>query len=126
MTWNDALFLLPEIILSIGACFLLVAPVLGSGAMGKGTSAKWAMIAVLAVTFATVLACSYAVTNVTQSRGFGAMFALDPFSIFFKLLLIVVIALVTLLSDDFLRESRYSPWEYYSLLAFALTEPVEQ
>lgn len=120
MTWNDALFLLPEIVLSIGACFLLVAPVLGSGGMGRGTSAKWAMMAVLALTFATVLACSYAVTNLTQSRGFGAMFALDPFSIFFKLLLIVVMALVTLLSDDFLRESRYSPWEYYSLLAFAL------
>src|SRR6266571_9113197 len=48
------------------------------------------------------------------------MFALDAFSIFFKLVFIVVIAMITLLSDDFLRESRYSPWEYYSLLAFAL------
>jgi NADH-quinone oxidoreductase subunit N len=35
-------------------------------------------------------------------------------------LFIVIIAMVTLLSDDFLRESRYSAWEYYSLLAFAL------
>ncbi|HVR41687.1 MAG TPA: NADH-quinone oxidoreductase subunit N, partial [Thermoanaerobaculia bacterium] len=40
--------------------------------------------------------------------------------IFFKLLFIAAIALVTLLSEDFLRDSRYSPWEYYSLLAFAL------
>src|SRR5687768_691513 len=48
------------------------------------------------------------------------MFALDSFSIFFKLLFIVTIAMVVLLSDDFLRGSRYSHWEYYSLLAFAL------
>ena len=56
----------------------------------------------------------------TQTRGFGRMFALDAFSIFFKLLFIVVIAMIALLSEDFLGESRYSPWEYYSLLAFAL------
>jgi NADH-quinone oxidoreductase subunit N len=48
------------------------------------------------------------------------MFALDTFAIFFKLLFIAIIAMVTLLSDDYLRESRYSVWEYYSLLAFAL------
>jgi NADH-quinone oxidoreductase subunit N len=48
------------------------------------------------------------------------MFALDAFSIFFKLLFIVTIAMIALLSDDYLRNSRYSPWEYYSLLAFAL------
>jgi NADH-quinone oxidoreductase subunit N len=28
--------------------------------------------------------------------------------------------LITLLSEDFLADSRYSPWEYYSLMAFAL------
>jgi len=28
--------------------------------------------------------------------------------------------MLVLLSDDYLRSSRYSPWEYYSLLAFAL------
>src|SRR5687768_10149416 len=48
------------------------------------------------------------------------MFALDPFSIFFKLLFIVTIACVVLLSDGFFKGTRYSPWEYYSLLAFAL------
>jgi len=49
-----------------------------------------------------------------------AMFALDPFSIFFKLLFIGAIGILAMLSEDFLAESRYSPWEYYSLLAFAL------
>src|SRR4051794_10273050 len=120
MSWNDVVYLLPEIILSIGASVLLIAPVIGSwGTNGK--AAKWAMIAVLAVTAVSVIACSHAVEGISQTRGFGSMFALDPFSIFFKLLFIAAVAMVTLLSDDFLGEARYSPWEYYSLLAFALT-----
>ncbi|HEY3054202.1 MAG TPA: NADH-quinone oxidoreductase subunit N [Thermoanaerobaculia bacterium] len=119
MTWNDAVFLLPEIIISIGACVLLIAPVVGSREQSRGT-AKWSMLVVLAVTAVSVIACSWAVERVNQSPGFAQMFALDAFAIFFKLLFIVVIAMVTLLSDDFLRESRYSAWEYYSLLAFAL------
>ncbi|HEX9162226.1 MAG TPA: NADH-quinone oxidoreductase subunit N [Thermoanaerobaculia bacterium] len=118
MTWSDTLFLLPEIVLTIGASALLVAPVIGR--RGEGRSAKLWMLTVLGITLVSVIVCSQAVVNVSQSAGFAAMFALDAFSIFFKLLFIVVIALVTLLSDDYLRESRYSPWEYYSLLAFAL------
>ncbi len=119
MTWSDSVYLLPEIILTIGACFLLIAPVIG-GRGRDGRAAKWSMIVLLAITAGSMIACSWAVQSLPQSPGFGAMFALDPFSIFFKLLFIIVIAMVTLLSDDFLRESRYSAWEYYSLLAFAL------
>jgi NADH-quinone oxidoreductase subunit N len=119
MTWNDAVFLLPEIILSIGASLLLVLPVIGTRRGDR--AAKWVMLALLAVTAVTILICSHAVENINQTRGFAAMFALDSFSIFFKLLFVAVVAMVTLLSDDFLAEARYSNWEYYSLLAFALT-----
>lgn len=118
MTWNDVVFLLPEIILTIGASLLLIVPVLDL--RESQPSAKWSMIALLAITAGSVIACSWAVPNLAQSRTFANMFALDGFSIFFKLLFIAAIALVTMLSDDFLAESRYSPWEYYSLLAFAL------
>jgi NADH-quinone oxidoreductase subunit N len=118
MKWSDAVFMLPEIVLSIGASLLLVAPVLGKGWAQR--SAKWVMLAVLAATAVTLVICSNTVVNLTQTRGFGQMFALDAFSIFFKLLFIVVIAMIALLSEDFLRESRYSTWEYYSLMAFAL------
>jgi NADH-quinone oxidoreductase subunit N len=118
VNWNDAVVLLPEIVLAIGASVLLIAPVIG----GKtyDAAAKWWMLFLLAVTAGSVIACSYAAAVIHQSRGFLTMFALDTFSIFFKLLFVAIIALVTLLSDDFLRESRYSVWEYYSLLAFAL------
>ena len=118
MTWNDTVYLLPEIVISLGASLLLLAPVLGRGWAQR--SAKWVMLGLLAITAVTVIACSWAVVNLSQSPGFANMFALDAFSIFFKLLFIVVIAMVVLLSDDFLRESRYSAWEYYSLMAFAL------
>ncbi|MBV9493833.1 MAG: NADH-quinone oxidoreductase subunit N [Acidobacteria bacterium] len=118
MTWNDVVYLLPEIILTIGASLLLIAPV--SGFREDAKTAKWSMIALLAITFVSVIVCSHMVEGITPTRGFGSMFTLDPFSIFFKLLFIAALAMVTLLSDDFLSESRYSPWEYYSLLAFAL------
>ncbi|HEX7192512.1 MAG TPA: NADH-quinone oxidoreductase subunit N [Thermoanaerobaculia bacterium] len=118
MNWNDAVVLIPETVLAIGASVLLIAPVIG----GKtyDAAAKWWMMFLLAVTAGSVIACSHAAEVITQSRGFLTMFALDTFSLFFKLLFVAIIALVTLLSDDFLRESRYSVWEYYSLLAFAL------
>ncbi len=121
MTWTDALFLVPEVILSLGASLLLIAPVIGGSRNDR--SAKWAMLSLLAMTALALLICSRVVDapGIQQSRGFAAMFALDSFSIFFKMLFIAVVGLITLLSDDFLAEAKYSVWEYYSLLAFALT-----
>lgn len=120
MTWNDTVFLLPEIILSIGGCILLIVPVISGRRAESEPAAKWSMVVLLAITLGVVIACSWIVPAIPQTSAFSRMFALDAFSIFFKLLFIVIIALVTLLSDDFLAESRYSAWEYYSLLAFAL------
>ena len=119
MTWYDTVFMLPEIILCIGASLLLIAPVVGW--RGDENVAKWVMLALLAITAVMVVICSWWVVDLPQSRGFSPMFALDGFAIFFKLLFIAAIAMIALLSDDFLAESRYSAWEYYSLLAFALT-----
>jgi len=119
MTWSDMLFLLPELIVATGASILLIAPVTGV-MRTRQDAARWGMLALLAITVVTLVACSWAVQGRAQSTLFAAMFALDAFAIYFKLLLIVAVALITLLSDDFLREERYSRWEYYALLAFAL------
>jgi NADH-quinone oxidoreductase subunit N len=125
MTWSDTLFLLPEIVLILGASFLLIAPVARRRPPGEerrmhAGTAKWAMLIVLALTTITLFASSYAVQNIEQTSMFARMFALDAFSIFFKLLFLGTIALVVLISDDYLRASPYSHWEYYSLMAFAL------
>jgi NADH-quinone oxidoreductase subunit N len=117
VTWNDTVYLLPEIILSIGASILLCAPVMG---WRDRVSAKWAMLVLLLITAAAVVGCSWWVMDIAQSRNLQSMFALDGFAIFFKILFVGTIAMVVLLSEDFLAEARYSPWEYYSLLAFAL------
>ncbi len=118
MTWGDTLYLLPEIIIAIGACLLLIAPV--SGFRNQPGTAKVSTLVLLGITAVSVFVCSYLVQDVDQTVAFGRMFALDAFSIFFKLLLIVTIAMVALLSDAYLRRSPYAAWEYYSLLAFAL------
>jgi NADH-quinone oxidoreductase subunit N len=118
MTWNDTIFLLPELILSLGASLLLIAPV--TGLRGSANAAKWATLVLLGITAGSVVICSNVVRDLTQTSTFASMFALDAFSIFFKLLFIATIAMVVLLSDAFLRGSRYSAWEYYSLMAFAL------
>ena len=47
MTWGDALFLLPEIVLSIGACLLLLAPFMGGK---QGGAARSSMLVLLAIT----------------------------------------------------------------------------
>jgi len=118
MTGLDTIFVLPEIVLTIAASLLLIAPVIG--AREWGWSAKWWTLSLLAITGGSVIACSWAVMNIQPSPALNAMFALDSFSIFFKMLFIAAIFLIVLLSDDFLAEARYSPWEYYSLLCFAL------
>jgi len=118
MTWGDTLYLLPEILIAIGACLLLIAPVVGL--RNDAGAAKWAMLAVLAITAGSVFFCSWAVQNVDQTPAFAQMFALDSFSIFFKILLIVTMAFVAFLSESYLRRAPYAAWEYHSLLAFAL------
>jgi NADH-quinone oxidoreductase subunit N len=118
MTWSDAVFILPEIILALGASLMLITPVIGPRREESG--ARTVMLAVLTITAGSVVACSWAVEKIDQTPTFATMFALDGFSIFFKLLFIGAVAMVVLLSESFLRDTRYSAWEYYSLLGFAL------
>ena len=86
MTWSDVVFLLPEIILSIGACLLLIAPVVGW--RKREISARWAMLLLLGITAVAVAGCSNWVESLPQSQSLAGMFALDSFSIFFKLIFI--------------------------------------
>ncbi len=118
MTWADALLLLPEIVVATGACILLLAPVLGGDS--RPHMAKWSLLLVLLATIASIFIAAPAALEGGHTQTFLNLFALDRFAIFFKLLFVVTMALVALLSEDFLARSEYSTWEYYSLLAFAL------
>lgn len=118
MNWNDVILLAPEIGLALGASWLLLAPVLWRRA--GVDAARWNALAVLAITAGLVLWASAESAGFAQSTMFRAMFLLDGFAVFFKLLFLAAGALVVLLSTDFLKEGSYSPWEYFSLIGFAL------
>jgi len=120
MTWSDMLFLLPELVLTIGASILLILPLFGDRDRNV-SAAKWTTLLLLALTAAAVIYSSHAVETLHSGTALRSMFALDGFAIFFKLLFVGIMAMVILLSSHFLEESGYSPWEYHSLLMFALT-----
>jgi NADH-quinone oxidoreductase subunit N len=119
MSWNDTLYLLPEIVLATGASILLLVPLFAGRATLDARVAKWSTLIVL---LATAMSVVFVAGLAGQPAGESVvtMFAVDGFAVFFKLLFVVIVALVALLSSDFL-EGRYSPWEFYSLLTFALT-----
>src|ERR1041385_9373640 len=81
MNWSDAVFMMPEIVLTIAASLLLIAPV--SGFRGSEWAAKWATLFVLAVTAGSIVACSWAVTDMVPSVMLDRMFALGALSSFF-------------------------------------------
>ena len=62
MTWGDTLYLLPEIVVAIGAMLLLIAPV--SGFRNDASTAKWAMLALLAITAGSLFRAAVGVTGV--------------------------------------------------------------
>ncbi|HEY0591623.1 MAG TPA: NADH-quinone oxidoreductase subunit N [Thermoanaerobaculia bacterium] len=117
MKWSDVVFLAPEIVIALGASWLLVAPFIFR--RSNVAAAKWQTLVILAATAGTVF-WSAGARSVPATAMLAAMFVTDGFATFFKLLLIGAVALVALLSEDFLVEGRYSAWEYFSLLAFAL------
>lgn len=118
MTWSDALLLTPEIVLAVGACLMLLAPFFAG--RGRGGAGKWTLLALLLVTAASLFWAVPAAREGGHTEEFLDLFVLDGFAVFFKILFLLIIAFVALLSEDFLARSDYSPWEYYSLLAFAL------
>ncbi|MGE6784879.1 NADH-quinone oxidoreductase subunit N [Ensifer adhaerens] len=104
---------LPEIIVIVGACILLIA----GQFVPKGQDAVlvWASVAVVLL---AVLA-TFTVSDGTQPAYTG-MFVADPFSIFFKSLFYLSILLTFLLSRNYADIEGIGGSEYYVLLLLAL------
>src|SRR6185369_14176555 len=62
MSGSDTILLLPEIIIALGASLLLIVPVIGKRS-SSGEAAKWVTLLLLAVTAASVVACSWIVAD---------------------------------------------------------------
>lgn len=109
--------LAPEILLAVCGCILLVAGVVGRGLSHRvaagATMASFALAAVALV----VVRPEYAPGRLILNGGF----AVDPFALFWKALVVVGGALAALVSLRFVEAGGYRPGEYYALLLLAVT-----
>lgn len=120
----DLIPVIPELILLVAACIvLLVEPFLKPRPAGKGGVAtagdKTAVLAITLTGLIGSLVVSMALTG--QNReSFAGMLVLDDWAVFFKVLFGLGAALAILMSPRYLEEHRRHLGEYYALVLFAV------
>ena len=109
---SDFFYLLPEIVLTIGALVLLLADLMVP--RDKQSILAWVALTVLGAT--AVALVPVAGVNVQVSRG---LIAVDTFALFFKVLFLIAAALTVLMSVRFLEVEGTRAGEYYFLILCA-------
>lgn len=104
--------ILPMIVIAVGAIVVLLAGVRVDDDDSDGLG--WLAIASLAVAFVLSLAMGG-----QTGTAFSGAIAVDDFTVFFDLIIIVAAAMVVLMSLHYADEARLPGAEYYSLLLFA-------
>jgi NADH-quinone oxidoreductase subunit N len=108
----DYIRLLPEIVLSIFGMVIMVADPLLDERRNQRTLGTIALIGSLAALAATLFQAQY------PGLGFWNMIQVDPFSIFFHIVVIAVTAVVILTSYEYLEVQEIRAGEYYGLVLF--------
>lgn len=108
----DFYYLLPEIVLTIGALLLLLADLMTP--RDKQSILAWVALAVLGATAAALVAVADA--NVQVARG---LIAVDGFALFFKVFFLMSAALTVLMSVKYLEVEGTRAGEYYFLILCA-------
>ena len=103
----------PELIVIVGACALLLLAPVGDGRFG--TLTFWASLATVIAAAAATFALAGAPRVV-----YSGMFVVDDFSVFFKSVFYLATGLCVLMSQRYLEEENIARGEYYVLLLFAL------
>jgi NADH-quinone oxidoreductase subunit N len=111
LTARDFYYLLPELVLTGGACLLLVVDVL---LPRSRRVLAWVTIAILAGAALSVMAV--AGVNTTVSRG---LVAVDGFAFFFKILFLLSAVLTVAMSSRYLSVEGVRAGEYYFLILCA-------
>jgi NADH-quinone oxidoreductase subunit N len=111
-TPSDFYYLLPEIVLAVGALTVLVADVLLPRAR-RGALA-WVALLAIGATAASLVPFG----DVQVEVAFG-LIAVDRFALFFKVVFLAAAALTVLMSVRYLEIERASPGEYYFLILSA-------
>lgn len=110
INWAEIVWLLgPEIILTIGALGVLILDMI----VEDDTSPL--MPGVSFVTLAAAFGLSFLYLGIEQASVFG-MFAVDPLTTFFRLLITVTGLLVLLVSIEYVSDRSHHTGEFYSLL----------
>ena len=109
---SDFYYLLPEIVLTIGALLLLLADLLVP--RDKQSILAWVTLAVLGATAIALVPVASA--NVQISRG---LLAVDTFALFFKVVFLISAALTVLMSVRYLEVEGTRAGEYYFLILCA-------
>jgi NADH-quinone oxidoreductase subunit N len=108
---SDFYFLLPELVLTAGSLFVLIADV----SLPRGSRIlTWITIAVLAATLASL--APFARTNIEIANG---LIAVDQFALFFKVVFLLAALLTVMMSTHYLELEGASPGEYYFLILCA-------
>jgi NADH-quinone oxidoreductase subunit N len=120
---SDLRLILPELVLTLSAFLIL-----GLSAIPELGRKPWAA-------FLSILACFSTLTVLLAfvgrlgletlrvpelTIGFGGMFILDAFSVFFKVLFLLAGILTILVSASYLEVERANAGEYYALVLFAI------
>ena len=118
MQTPDLITVLPELILLVGACLvLLIEPFLKPG--GDGRVDRTAVIAITLVALAGSIVFSVAFAGENRTS-FSDMIVLNNWAVFFNVLFAVAGALTVLLSSSYLESQKRHLGEYYALLLFAI------
>jgi len=111
VTSQDALAILPELIVAVGACLLLLIDLVTP--QRQRALLAYGSFVVVALAAASTLSMLFG-----QREAFSGLFVLDPFSSYFKLLLYAATGLTILLSIRYLEIERIHLGEYYAFLLF--------
>ena len=114
---GDYQAIIPEILLTMFGLAILLLDFL----LGKSDKYLNAVAALIGVAFATIKLFMFwrILVDRVPYTGFGGIFVLDTFAIFFKLLIVIATGLVVLLSAKYLEIEEAHYGEYYALLLFS-------
>ena len=103
---SDFYYILPELVLTVGALLVLIADV----ALPKSQRAALAWVALLALGATAVSLVPFTSTRVEVAQG---LMAVDQFALFFKAVFLFAAAITVLMSVRYLAVEGASPGEYY-------------
>jgi NADH-quinone oxidoreductase subunit N len=110
MAAKDFHWLGPEITLTVGALVVLLV-----GAFARGGGATVSSILTL---ISSIVALYFTLGHWGLDMGlFSGLYVIDPFGTFFKVVILVILALVTIISKRYMEREGQPAGEYYALMA---------